>query len=140
MTPRHEVIPSLDETAVHWLAARRRNAWPHVRIDSVLLEPCGTGRRVRAVVQLGGLTPADVHVGLLPAATADPLAKALATDAARSCADRMWSAESYGNGVVVFERVIAAAEEAATDSWVVYVTPVDVPGGRPLLYPLRLGR
>lgn len=53
--------------------------------------------RVRAIVHLGRLTPADVHVQAT-------LARALADDLRREVqAARLWSAQSYRNGVYVFE-------------------------------------
>ncbi len=56
-----------------------------IHVDLVEVGPAPNGRRVRAVVRLGGLSPADVRVELLRTeAAGDP-------PAARPPARRMWS-------------------------------------------------
>ena len=113
-------------------------AWSRLHVDVVETEPCGHGLRVRAVVDLDGLTPADVHVHLVPAAAAA---------AASWPADwRMWTVEPYGNGRVLFERVIARPADAAdgiagdwiAGDWVVVVHPASAIAERPIVYPLHL--
>jgi hypothetical protein len=117
-------------SAQGWRGDRPRTAWPGVHVDLVAAESCACGRRVRAVIRLGDLTPADVVVGLAPA-------RAVGT-AACSPDRRMWSSESYDNGRFVFERVILPGEDVAAGEWVVCVRPPEELIGRPLLYPLRL--
>lgn len=119
-----------DGGARRWNADRLRTSWPGVYVDVVEVEPCANGRRVRAVVHLGGLTPADVLVSLTPADT---------SEAARCATDqRLWSSESFDNGRFLFERVLSAGEQAAGDAWMVCVRPAEPSTGRPVLYPLRL--
>jgi hypothetical protein len=101
-----------------------------VRIDFVEATPCAAGRRVRAIVHLGGLTPADVVVGLTPGRTAC----AVACPADR----RLWSCESLDNDAVVFERLIPRAEDVAGSEWTICVHPAGGAAGRPVVYPLRL--
>jgi hypothetical protein len=86
-----------------WIAGQ----WPGVRVRGaeVVERPRrGTGRRakLRAVVQLGGLTPADVVV------------TARSADLERETAEvvRLWSVQSHHNGAFVFE---AAANARTID-------------------------
>jgi hypothetical protein len=119
----------IDETRSRW-AAHVRDAWPRVHVELVETSPCAAGRHVRAVVCLGGLTPADVVVGLTPG----PVDGTTACSADR----RMWSCESLDNGAVVFERLIPRAEDVAGGAWTVCVCPAAGALGRPVVYPLRL--
>jgi hypothetical protein len=115
-----------------WRAEHLRAGWPQVRIDVVEAEPGARGCRVRAVVDLGDLAPADVRVGLGPAEVAgtEPCA-------AHRDEERMWSSHAYDNGRVVFERVVAPGEDAAGE-WVVCVHPAHELPGRPVVYRLRV--
>ena len=119
-----------------WRARRLRAWWPSVHVESVETAPHREGRRVRAVVDLGELTPADVCVGVTRAANAESLIAA-----SLDCGDddRMWSCASFHNGRFLFERVIPRGESADAD-WVVHVRPNDRHDGRPVLYPLHLGK
>jgi hypothetical protein len=113
-----------------WRAEHLRAGWPQVHIDFVEVEPCARGCRVRAVIDLGDLMPADVRVGLGPADAVDPCA---------ACRDdgRMWSSHAHDNGRVVFERVVPPGEDAAAGEWVVCVHPAHELPGRPVVYRLR---
>ena len=127
---RHDTaIPTPSQHARDLRAHRLYTAWPDVHIDVVETEPCEGGWRVSAVVQLGGLTPADVVVRLAPAA------QAAAQDWPPEW--RLWSATSYDNGCFVFERVIPHGD--VSGDWVVAVHPALPPVGRPVVYPLRIG-
>jgi hypothetical protein len=111
-------------------AARLHAAWSRVHIDVVETEPSAHGLRVRAVVDLGELTPADVRVNLLPVA---------AVEAATWPADsRMWSCESYANGRVLFERVLSPAANDGDGNWIVAVHPADAITEHPVVCPLPI--
>jgi hypothetical protein len=80
-------------------------------VDVVEIVSSARGRRVRAVVQLGRLSPADVRVEFVPVPPAGGVA-----------ALRMWSSQAYGNGRFVFEAELDAAA-GADATWQVYVRP-----------------
>ena len=90
----------------------------HVCVDVLDVVPSPRGRRVRAVVQLGGLSPADVQIEFLPASSSGD-----------APARRMWSSQAYGNGRFVFEAELDAEEcdaaelDAPDATWKVYVRP-----------------
>jgi hypothetical protein len=115
-----------------WRAEHLRAGWPQVHIDFVEAEPCARGYRVRAVVDLGDLAPADVWVGLGPAEAAGTEPCATHRDN-----ERMWSSHAYDNGRVLFERVVAPGEDAASE-WVVCVHPAHELPGRPVVHRLRV--
>jgi hypothetical protein len=93
----------------------------------------GTGQRgtLRAVVQLGGLAPADVVV---TARSADESLERASVEVVR-----LWSVQSHHNGAYVFE---AAANARAIDesaSFLVTVEPArTLPGDRVLASAMRL--
>lgn len=113
-----------------WRAERLRDGWPRVHIDFVEVEPCAHGCRVRAVIDLGALMPADVRVGLGPANAVGPCG-------AHRDDGRMWSSHAYDNGRVVFERMVPPGEDATAGEWVVCVHPAYELPGRPVMYRLR---
>jgi len=87
-----------------WMATQ----WPHVRIRHVEVRlderPERDGREtLRAVVQLSGLTPADVTV------TAQRVRPA--ADSTLAGPLRLWSVQSHQNGEVVFEAAVTRAHE-----------------------------
>ena len=94
-------------------AAPARVCAARVCVDVLEVVPSPRGRRVRAVVQLGGLSPADVRVELLPAPPGGGPAR------------RTWSSQTYGDGRFVFEAELDAADaaDAANATWEVYVRP-----------------
>lgn len=97
-----------------WHARRVLADWSTLRIHPVELQPAGDGLRVRAVVRLGALAPADVHVELRPAARIDE---------ARARSRPMWSVQAYDNGCYVFEATLAQQDLAADVAWMVRVRP-----------------
>lgn len=97
-----------------WHARRVLADWSTVRVHPVDLQPSRDGVRVRAVVRLGALAPADVHVELRPAAR---------TDEARARSRAMWSVQAYDNGCYVFEATLAHQDLAADVAWMVRVRP-----------------
>lgn len=108
-----------------WLA--RRWSGVHLRVAE-LVPSAGDGvpaSTLRAVVQLGTLTPADVRV------TAGPTAQAVESSSAEHV--RLVSVRSHHNGAVVFEA--AAPPRAFATATVLVVTVSPVPrllGGGPL--------
>lgn len=105
-------VPALTAAAA-WSARRLSASWSGVDVDLVEVVPQPGGGRVRAVVRLGDLAPADVQVELRPADIDD----------ARGTVRPMWSAQSYDNGCYVFESPLAGDEGAADGEWIVRVRP-----------------
>jgi hypothetical protein len=96
---RAHVAPDGRSSDGRWLEER----WPsvHVCFADVLRAGAGSSERrprLRAVVQLGGLTPADVQV-----------TARLATGPASASREplRLWSVQSHHNGAFVFEAAAA---------------------------------
>ena len=113
-----------------WNARRVLTDWWRVRIHLVEVVPDSGGRRVRAVVQLGALAPADVRVELLLTSRA--------REAPRDGGRPMWSTQSYDNGCYVFEATIARDDLAADGDWLVRVSPRAVLPLADLLHRVRL--
>jgi len=108
-----------------WLARR----WSGVHLRFAELVPsAGDGvpaSTLRAVVQLGTLTPADVRV------TAGPTAQAVETSSAEQV--RLVSVRSHHNGAVVFEAAVPPRAMATATALVITVSPVPrLLGGGPL--------
>jgi hypothetical protein len=85
-----------------WLA--RRWSGVHVRVAELLSGDGVAGSTLRAVVQLGTLTPADVRV----------IARAAAQDATSAEQLRLVSVRSHHNGAVVFEAAVAPKARGTT--------------------------
>ena len=122
--------PARRERYRRWIAGQWSGV--HVRGAEMVERPHrGTGERakVRAVVQLGGLTPADVVV------------TARSADLERETAEvvRLWSVQSHHNGAFVFE---AAANARAVDEGADLLVTVEparsLPGDRVLTSAMRL--
>jgi hypothetical protein len=105
--------PRPDLAARH--AIRLDACWPRVCVESAQVTAGVTGECARVLVQLGGLTPADVRVELTPLCREEP-------DAAAHAEHRMFSSQSYHNGCFVFETRLPAYE-AALQEWLVLVHP-----------------
>jgi hypothetical protein len=108
-----------------WLARR----WPdvHLRVAELLTGPGDdvAAPTVRAVVQLGTLTPADVRV------IAEPALQTVESASARQL--RLTSVRSHHNGAVVFEAAVTQNTLSATTAFVVTVSPAPrLLAGRPL--------
>ena len=108
-----------------WLARR----WPgvHVRVAELLsCEADGVEKpMLRAVVQLGTLTPADVRV------IAGPIAQAVGHPSVEQL--RLMSVRSHHNGAVVFEATAASTDPGTTKDLLVTVWPAPrLLGGGPL--------
>jgi hypothetical protein len=109
-----------------------REHWGAVRVIQLdtnrhLADDAPSQARVRAVVHLGLLSPADVHVD----ATADVPNAAGATD---QSVIELWSAQSYRNGTFVFEALVPAEALDEHGALTVCVRPR---GGHEDLLPLR---
>lgn len=100
---------------VEWLARR----WPgvHLRVAELLTRAGDDVAvpTVRAVVQLGTLTPADVRV------IAEPSVQTVDSASARQI--RLTSVSSHHNGAVVFEATVSEKTLRATTALVVTVSP-----------------
>jgi hypothetical protein len=68
------------------------------------------------VIQLGGLTPADVRVELMPIDPELPRAD-------RSTEHRMFSSHAYDNGCFVFEASLPTGDTAQLHDWAILVHP-----------------
>ena len=91
-------------------------------MESALLTTSPQGDHGHAVVQLGGLTPADVRVELIPL---DP---ELADHSPRG-GYRLFSSQAYGNGCFVFEVALPAGSADRGGEWVFHVHPVEADVG-----------
>jgi hypothetical protein len=122
--------PARRERYGRWVAGRWSGV--HVRgAEMVERAHRGTDERakLRAVVQLGGLTPADVIV------------TARSADLERETAEevRLWSVQSHHNGAFVFEAAAnARAMDEATDLLVTVEPARPLPGDRVLTSAMRL--
>jgi hypothetical protein len=112
--PVEVVMPNgdVDHRERSSLARWLEREWPRVHVcfaevlrageDAIQRRP-----RLRAVVQLGGLTPADVRVTARLAAAG--------SEAASREPLRLWSVQSHHNGAFVFEAATAAEPPFPTD-------------------------
>jgi len=100
-------------------AARLNACWPGVRVDSVQVVPMDAGKRLRALVQLGGLAPADVRVELVPATEAED--ERIGTHEGRW----MFSSHSLANGCFAFDVTLPLGDSALPDEWVIHVHPIE---------------
>ena len=114
-------------------AARLDACWPCVRVESVRVVPTAGAERASALVQLGGLTPADVRVELFeydategkPAALHDQL--------------RMFSTRTYDNGCFVFDVSLPAGDPARPREWMIHVHPSEALEEPRVLFRFRSG-
>lgn len=99
-------------------AERLDACWPRVGVDSVELVPGPSGWRARAVVQLGGLVPADVRVELLSPSTGP-------ASSARVGEPRMTCNHGLGNGAFVFDITLPPQEQGRPQEWMIHVHPAE---------------
>lgn len=107
-----------------WCAARQDICWGAVRIDSVNVIDTAAGPRVHAVIQLGGLEPADVHVRL--EAVGSHVADRWHTNG------HMSSMQSYHNGAFVFESAPLPLAADGRVQWRMQVQARDSQGATPV--------
>lgn len=107
--------PRTDLTAQH--AARVDACWPRVHVEFGQVTADAAGERVRALVQLGGLAPADVRVELVPCGSGAMPARAAREE------HRMFSSQALGNGGFVFETRLPGRRPARRQEWLVRVHP-----------------
>lgn len=118
----------LDDRSMRRADVRHQQSWWSVVrvLDSELVD--GAERRdagdrrecrlpIRAYVHLGELTPADVHIDL----HGGRLSAADVRD--RPDGVRLYSVESYGNGIFVFEGCATPVDDELADGWTVRVRP-----------------
>ena len=98
-------------------AARFDRCWPLVRVESVQLKAGATGDCACALVQLGGLTPADVRVEIMPAGSGG------GTTADAREVRRMFSSHALANGCFMFEVTLPHRDSAAPEEWLIHVHP-----------------
>ena len=123
-------LPQRDRAARH--APRLDACWPLVRVFSVTVTPTEVGEQARALVQLGGLTPADVRVELF-AAGADERAPEQHDEL------RMFSTQAYGNGCFVFDARLPPGDSARPREWTVHVHPSEAVEEPRVQYHFRSG-
>jgi hypothetical protein len=88
--------------------------WPRIRVESAQVTRGATSDCVRAVVQLGGLTPADVRVEIVPA-----------SQGGGSTGFRLFSSHALGNGCFVFEATVPERDVAKASEWAVRIRPTE---------------
>ena len=115
-------------------ADRVREDWRHVHVDRVSVFLNKNGRRARAVVQLAGLSPADVQVELIPASAADSDSSVCAEDR------RMWNTQSYENGSFVFEQVLPQPDVDVSLEWLVRISADEALREPTIRYAFRVAR
>lgn len=98
-------------------AARLDACWPHVRVESTSVTRGASGECATAVVQLGGLVPADVRVELVSvhdarSASPPPVER------------RMACSHALDNGSFVFEVTLPPHDGVARE-WVIHVHPAE---------------
>ena len=97
--------------------ARLDACWPCVRVESVQVTPGPDVECARAVVQLGGLAPADVRVELKPAGSG------VAGRGPAPDERRMFSSQALENGCFVFEARLPHRDGARPQDWLIHVHP-----------------
>ena len=108
-----------DHDRVTRQAARIASYWPQVRVKDVQVTKSAAGDRVRALVELGCLTPADVRVELTRAGSG-------AADVAMPAGGhRLFSSQGYGNGCFVFDTTVPAGTTSRGRDWVIHVHPTE---------------
>ena len=98
-------------------AARLDACWPLVHVDSVEIIPGPGSERIRAVVQLGGLVPADVRVEVV-----SPVVGPVSSMAVH---ERMSCDHALGNGAFVFESTLSPSAHAGPTEWLIHVHPAE---------------
>lgn len=98
-------------------AARLNRCWSQVRVNSVQITPGTTGDRIQALVQLGGLTPADVRVELMPMGSGDGITGGSSDEL------RMFSVHDLANGCFAFEATPRHRDSAQPQDWMIHVHP-----------------
>ena len=119
-------------TALHTLPSRPHAAarslvdaagcWSRVQVISARIASSRGANGARAVIQLGGLTPADVRVIMMP------IGPSVATGSPSE--HRMFSCQAYDNGCFVFEAYLSPADTAGVRDWSIHVharEPITLP-------------
>jgi hypothetical protein len=114
-------------------AARLNSCWPQVRVESVQVTTRDVGLSARALVQLGGLTPADVRVELMPCDLADAMSPSSRGEG------RMFSSRGLGNGCFTFDAALPHPDSISTREWLIHVHPSEALEGPMVEYRFRSG-
>lgn len=104
--------------------------WQRVQVTSAQISREHGADCARAVIQLGGLTPADVRVELVPK-------EASLADAATPATRRMFSSFPYENGCFLFEASLYPHDTAQVRDWLIHVHPRETADQPPVSYEVR---
>jgi hypothetical protein len=115
MTPRSP-HPSPRSVREAGRDAALTRCWPSVAVVAADVVSHPSGRHARAVIQLGGLTPADVQVELRSVSPSGQT-----TGHSADACLRMWSTQSYENGCFVFETPLPASGCTPSSEWMLRV-------------------
>jgi len=96
-----------------WRTTLLDRCWPRVCVETARITPGTSGDCASVVVQLGGLTPADVRVELMKAVP----------PSGPSAEYRLFSSHALGNGSFVFEARLPRSDTAKTPEWLIHVHP-----------------
>jgi hypothetical protein len=118
MSMSRDSVNAFDAILAARHVARFDACWPSVRVDAVEVIPGPGGARARAIVQLGGLAPADVRVELVSLASG----KATTTPPDDR---RMHCNHPLGNGAFVFDATLPPHDVTRRTEWVIHVHPAE---------------
>ena len=104
--------------------------WQRVQVTSAQISRGHGADCARAVIQLGGLTPADVRVELVPK-------EAGFADAATPARRRMFSSLPYDNGCFLFEASLSPHDAAQVRDWLIHVHPPEAVDQTAVSYEVR---
>lgn len=111
-------------------ASELQTCWKRVEVTSAQISREQGVDCARAVIQLAGLTPADVRVELVPT-------KPSLADAVAPAERRMFSSYPYDNGCFVFEASLSPRDVALVREWSIHVHPRDGGARSPVSYHMR---
>ena len=104
--------------------------WQRVQVTSAQISRGHGADCARAVIQLGGLTPADVRVELVPKESS-------LADTAAPARRRMFSSFPYDNGCFLFEASLSPHDAAQIRDWLIHVHPPEAVDQTPVSYEVR---
>ena len=122
--------PSPDPHSAPRCVSDLHTCWKRVAVTSAQISRGDGADCARAVIQLGGLTPADVRVELVPNSSS-------LADVAAPAKHRMFSSYPYDNGCFVFEVSLSPRDTAQVREWSIHVHPRDAVGQPPVSREVR---